>query len=180
MTAAQQATSESALEPTDRAPDADRLLGIYLADHRAAAAAGLKRVRRFADANEASFLGAAARDVSRQIEEDVATLQEIIDRLGYRASRWKIVAAQGAELLGQLKLNGRLRSYSPLSRLADLELLIAGIQTKESLWQTLGAIAEHRPALGRFDLDDLQRRALDQRMLLESHRAAAARAALAA
>jgi hypothetical protein len=179
MTASQEASPANASAPTDRAPDADRLLGIYLADHRAAAAAGRRRVKRFADSNATSFLGASARDVSRQIEEDVRTLDEIIDRLGYRASRWKIAAALTAEQLGQLKINGRLRRYSPLSRLADLELLIAAILTKESLWQTLTVVAEHRPELGRFDFDDLQRRALDQRMQLEAHRAATARAALA-
>jgi hypothetical protein len=151
--------------------DGDRLLRIYLADHRAGAEAGRARSQRFAAANASNFLTEPARDVCRQIEEDVGTLDEILDRVGCRASRWKLAVARTLELLGRLKPNGRLHSYSPLSRLIELELLIAGIQTKESLWQTLARVQQQRSELAGFDFDDLQRRALQQRLQLESRRA---------
>jgi hypothetical protein len=153
-------------------PDSARLLRIYLADHRAGAAAGQARASRFAAANADSVLADAARDVCHQIEDDVETLDEILARLGYRASRWKVIVARGAELAGRLKPNGRLRGYSPLSRVVELELLGAGIVAKESLWQTLAVVQRHRGELAGFDFDDLQHRAQQQRMQLEAHRTA--------
>lgn len=150
--------------------ESTRRLAIYLSDHRAGAAAGLKRAERFADANAGDFLGDSAAEVCRQIGEDVATLDEIISRLGCHANRLKNAVARGAELLGRLKPNGQLRGYSPLSRLVELELLIAGILTKESLWQSLAVVQHHRAELSRFDFDDLQRRAMQQRIELEAHR----------
>jgi hypothetical protein len=147
-----------------------RRLSIYLSDHRAGAEAGRARAKRFAVANRTSFLGDAASEVYDGIAADVRTLDEILVRLGYRPSRWKMILARAAELIGRLKPNGQLRGYSPLSRLIELELLIAGILTKESLWQTLAVVQQHRPELSEFDFGDLQRRALQQRMRLESRR----------
>jgi hypothetical protein len=148
----------------------DRLLRIYLADHRAGAAAGSARARRFAATNAGNFLGESAGEVRRQIDADVGTLDEIIDRFGYRPSRWKIGIARAVELAGRLKPNGRLRGDSPLTRLIELELLIAGILTKESLWQTLAEVQAERPELAGFDFDDLEHQAMQQRMQLEAHR----------
>jgi hypothetical protein len=150
--------------------DSDRRLAIYLADHRAAADAGLARAKRFMAANADGFLGDAALEVAREIEEDVGTLDDIVTRLGCRPSPWKILAARAIELIGRLKPNGQLRGYSPLSRLIELELLIAGILAKESLWQTLAVVQQHRSPLSGFDFDALERRAMQQRMLLEAHR----------
>jgi hypothetical protein len=152
-------------------PVSERRLRIYLSDHRAGAEAARARAKRFAAANETGFVGDAANEVYREIEADVRTLDEILDRLGYRPSRWKMTVARTAELIGRLKPNGQLRGYSPLSRLIELELLIAGILTKESLWQTLAVVRQRQSELSGFDFDDLQRRAMQQRMQLESHRA---------
>jgi hypothetical protein len=151
-------------------PGWNRRLQIYLADHRAGAEAGRARARRFAAANATSFLADAANEVHHEIEADVRTLEDILDRLGCRPSRWKMMLARGAEVVGRLKPNGQLRGYSPLSRLIELELLIAGILTKESLWRTLAVLQQRRPELSAFDFDDLQRRAMEQRILLEAHR----------
>jgi hypothetical protein len=152
-------------------PDSERRLRIYLSDHRAGAEAGRARAKRFAAANQTSFVSDAAHEVYREIEADVTTLDEILDRLGCQPSRWKMTVARTAEVIGRLKPNGQLRGYSPLSRLIELELLIAGILTKESLWQTMAVVQQWRSELSAFDFDDLQRRAMQQRMLLESHRA---------
>jgi hypothetical protein len=152
------------------AADADRLLRIYLSDHRAAAAAGAARAKRFAEANAETFLGAAAADVQHQIDADVDVLDDILDRLGCAPSWWKIMAARAVEVAGRLKLNGRLVGYSPLSRLIELEALVSGILAKESLWQTLALVQQRRSELNGFDFNDLQRRAMQQRMQLETHR----------
>jgi hypothetical protein len=170
-------SSATRSEPS-RAADNNRLLGIYLADHRAGAAAGLARAKRFSDANATTFLAETAANVCRAIEDDVQTLDEILHRLGCRPSQWKVFVARAAECVGRLKPNGRMRGYSPLSRLVELELLVAGILTKESLWRTLSVVQQGRSELAGFDFDDLQQRAMEQRMALESHQAATVEAAL--
>jgi hypothetical protein len=166
------ALTRAQVPASPRSPDSDRLLRIYLADHRAGAAAGQARARGFAAANADSIVADAAGDVCRQIEEDVETLDEVLARLGCRASRWKVIVARGAELVGRLKPNGRLRGYSPLSRVLELELLVAGIVAKESLWQTLALVQRLRGELTGFDFDDLRHRARQQRTELEAHRTA--------
>ena len=153
-----------------RSGDGERLLGIYLDDHRAGAAAGLALARRFATANAATFLADTADEVCGQIAEDVRTLDDVFDRLGHRSRRWKQVVARAAELLGRLKANGFLRHYSPLSRMVEIEMLSAGILTKQSLWESLAVVAEHRPELHGIDFGELQRRAQQQRRLLSHHR----------
>ena len=85
---------------------------------------------------------------------------------------------RAAEFVGRLKPNGRLRGDSPLSRLVELELLCAGILTKESLWRTLGVVQQHRPEFAGFEFEDLQRLAMEQRMQLEAHRVATVKEAL--
>ena len=163
---------------TSRSADSDRLLRIYLADHRAGAAAGLARAKRFAAANAVSFLADDAAAVCRAIEHDVNVLDEIIDRLECRPSRSKMLIARAAEFIGRLKPNGKLRGYSPLSRLIELEMLVAGIRTKESLWRSLSVLQQGRSDLAGFDFDDLQRRARDQCTQLEAHRGATVEEAL--
>jgi hypothetical protein len=57
-------------------------------------------------------------------------------RLGIRINPVKIGLAVGAERLGRLKLNGRLGTYSPLSRFMELDVLAMGIEGKKLLWTT--------------------------------------------
>jgi hypothetical protein len=83
-----------------------------------------------------------------------------------------------AELVGRLKLNGRLTSYSPTSRLLEIEALLAGIDAKRSLWRALDAAGISPPP--GVDFARLADRAEDQRRRLLPHHAAAARIALAA
>jgi hypothetical protein len=165
-------SASSSSSASSRSADSDRLLHIYLNDHRAGAAAGLARAKRFAAANATSFLAEDAAAVCRAIEDDVGTLEEIAHRLGCRPSRGKMFLARAAEFVGRLKTNGRLRGYSPLSRLVEVEVLSAGLLTKESLWRTLGVIQQGRPELAGIDFGELQRRAVEQRAQLEAHREA--------
>src|SRR5690606_12289594 len=78
-------------------------------------------------ANDGTPLGTALRRVAKGIAEDVATFEQIMDRLEVRRSRLKPLLAMAAERLGRLKPNGRLREYSPLSRFTELDLLALGI-----------------------------------------------------
>jgi hypothetical protein len=57
------------------------------------------------------------------------------------------LAAWTGEKAGRLKLNGHLFTYSPLSRLEELELLALSVPRKRTLWQTLHLLAQQKPRL---------------------------------
>jgi hypothetical protein len=154
---------------------ARRLLAIYLNDHLAGATVGVELARRTARANAGTALGMfLAESLVPEITEDRATLERLMDALGVRRSKPKVLAAWTAEKVGRLKLNGELRRYSPLSRLLELEGLAAGIELKRGLWL---ALADGPPTDG-FDFGRLAERATSQRSQLEEHRRAAAVLAL--
>src|ERR1700712_745093 len=97
--------------------------------------------RRSQRNNSGTELGEALGRVSAGIAEDVETFQRIMRRLGIPMNPVKIGFAVGAERLGRLKLNGRLGTYSPLSRFVELDFLAMGIEGKKQLWATLRDLA---------------------------------------
>jgi hypothetical protein len=102
----------------------------------------------------------------------------MMDRLGLRRSPVKPAAAIAAERVGRLKLNGRWRGYSPLSRFVELDFLAMGIEGKKTLWRNLRDYAGLRERLPDVDFDGLIERAQSQRDDIERQREASARAAL--
>jgi hypothetical protein len=72
-----------------------------------------------------------------------------------------------AERLGRLKLNGRLFTRSPLSRIVELETLLVGIRGKEALWTALRAADA---TLQGVDLDALIESARTQAEQVDEHR----------
>jgi len=100
--------------------------------------------------------------------------------LGADISPAKPALAWVAEKAGRLKLNGRLRGYSPLSRLIELEGLETGVAAKRSLWQSLAGAFAGDARLEQFDLDALVARAEQQLVATREQRLTAAREALAA
>jgi hypothetical protein len=149
----------------------DRYLPIYLNDHLAGATLGVEVARRALRANGDGELGDFLRWLVPQLVEDRAALVAILREHG-RQSLPKLAAAWAAEKVGRLKPNGHLTTYSPLSRLVELEGLRSGIEAKSALWHALDAA-------GVADVRRLIERAVEQRDRLEPHRLAAARAALA-
>lgn len=155
----------------------DRLLEIYLADHAAAATAGAALARRAARSNATNEYGSFLGRLSVAIEEDRGSLRQIIAQLDFHESRSKATAAWVAEKVGRLKLNGRLREYSPLSRVLELEALSVGIAGKLALWESLQARADGDERLSGAGLEVLADRARQQRAEVEQHRSQAARQA---
>jgi len=109
------------------ADDPGTLLRIYLNDHLAGSALGLALARRTLRNNREGELGEFLRRLVREIEEDRATLLEVMRALGVPRNPVKEPAARMLEIVGRLKLNGRLRGYSPLSRALELEGLRLGV-----------------------------------------------------
>jgi hypothetical protein len=142
-------------------PEAERLLAIYLNDHLAGATLGVQLARRLRRSNEGDpEFGPELAAICAEIEADRETLRTAMDRLGVVQGRLKPAVAWFAERLGRLKPNGRLRGYSPLSRLAELEMLQVGIAAKRRLWLALDRAQLDR--LGSLDLPGLAERAAEQ------------------
>jgi hypothetical protein len=154
-----------------------RLLAIYLNDHRAGAAGGVELARRARSSNRGTRWGEALETVCAEIEADLATLEQVMEDLGVKRNVAKIAAAWSAERVGRLKPNGRLRGYSPLSRMLELEMLHIGITGKMELWRALEATLASR--LTQFDLPGLIERAESQRTTVERLRIEAAAEAFA-
>jgi hypothetical protein len=154
-----------------------QLLPIYLNDHLAGSTAGVELARRLRASNEDDEeFGPALAEICAEVESDRETLKAVMDRLGVGQGRLKPAAAVVGERLGRLKLNGRLRGYSPLSRLDELELLQLGVVGKRRLWRAL----EHTHAedLSGFELGALAERATSQLRRLEALHLKAASLAL--
>jgi hypothetical protein len=155
----------------------ERLLYIYLADHRAGSGGGVSLAKRIARENAGTELGREIDDIARAIEEDQAKLTSIMHQVGARRRRWREAGAALGERLARLKPNGRLFRYSPLSRVLELEGLIMGVTGKLQLWRSLldarGDDSRSDPA----EIERLRERAEDQRRRLEQLHAQAARQA---
>ena len=154
------------LTPADR----ERLLRVYLDDHRAGAAGGVALARRMLEANQDNFLTATMREVSDEIERDRQLLDDVIERLGYSPNRLKIVMGAAGAWIARLKANGYVSRYSPLSRLEEFEMLTAGIMSKASLWRCCELALAGRSEVTDVDFDALRRSAEDQRARLEAYR----------
>lgn len=155
------------------------LLAIYMNDQLAAGVVWRELARRSAQNNKETEAGQTIATVADEIAEDVATFAGIMDRLGFRKNRVKLRLAMLAERLGRLKLNGRLTSYSPLSRFTELDTLAMGIEGKKILWENLRDSASLGERLEEIDFDGLIERAGRQRDRLEPIRREAGREALA-
>jgi hypothetical protein len=149
-------------------------LAIYLNDHLAGATGGVELARRASASNRGhKTFGQPLDRVCEEIEEDRATLQEVIDRFGFSESHVKTAAAWVAEKLGRLKLNGRLRGYSPLSRVLELEGMLIGITGKMALWETLAEVGGVERL--EIDFERMSARAAEQRSVVDDlHRLATA------
>lgn len=148
----------------------DRYLGIYLNDHLAGAIAGTELAKRAAKKNQGSELGRFLTQLATEIEEDRASLEAIMARLGVKRNLPKDAAAWLSEKVGRLKLNGQLVGYSPLSKLVELEGLALGVNGKQALWKALKEVSSADQRIDGSEIDRLIERALSQAINLEERR----------
>jgi hypothetical protein len=150
------------------------LLGIYLNDHLAGATAGVDLARRLTR-NEGEWAGNGKLErIAEEIEQDRATLLEIMASLGEPVRRVEMWAGWAAEKAGRFKLNGRVVARSPLSRLMELEAMRLGVEGKVAGWRTLRARATVDSRLDADKLDELITNGRSQITRLERLRSRAA------
>jgi hypothetical protein len=157
-----------------------KLLGIYMNDHLAGATVGMELSRRARSSNKGSAYGDVLERIAKEIEEDREVLQDLMSRLEVKRDHAKVAVGWVGEKFGRLKPNGRLLSYSPLSRLVELEALSLGIAGKVSLWEALKEVAAEDSRLDAAELGRLADRAERQRKEVWQLRQRAAREAFTA
>ena len=144
---------------------ADKYLSIYLNDHAAVFTALRNVAARSQRANRGTDLGDYLGGVVEELETARRELARIMDELGVRRSPFKTAAAWAAEKIGRLKLNGHLVSYSPLSRVLELEGLLAGTGIERWTWAALGPLtaSDLSPLVHRAERrsEELARRHID-------------------
>ena len=138
-------------------------LSVYLNDHLAGATACATLANR-----------AVGGAIAAEIEEDRATLTEIMDRLGVRQDRVKVALGWAAVQAARLRFAAELLGHAPLSRLEQVEALALGVEGKLALWQALRRTHDADPRLDGVDLGELISRARSQRRRLERLRMRAA------
>ncbi len=154
-------------------------LETYLQDHRAGAEMGSDLARRLADENMGTPYEDFLVGLAQEIDHDVATLEDLMGRFGVSRSVMKTAGAKIGEKIARLKPNDQLAGYSPLSRVLELEGLLAGVQGKLALWDSLAQIAPHEERLDEAEIAALQKKAERQLADLREHHAIAAREAFA-
>jgi hypothetical protein len=147
-----------------------KYLSIYLNDHLAGATIGVELSKRAASTNEGTEYGAFLSELSHEIAEDRAALERVMERLDVKKDRVKTTGAYIGEKFGRLKPNAHLTSYSPLSRVIELEGLALGVTGKLALWKALLAIADQDDRLDAEELQTLAARAEAQQRGLDEHR----------
>lgn len=150
------------------------LLHIYLQDHLAGATFGCELVERCRRRNERSAFGAPLAELVDEIAADRETLIAVMRRLGADRSKVKVSAAWVLEKAHRLKPNGRLFSYTPLARVAELESLSIGIAGKRALWRALENVTGPGHQLEGYDFAALGAQAEDQLRRVERLRLEAA------
>jgi hypothetical protein len=144
-----------------------KYLAVYLNDHLAGATAGHELAKRAASSNEGTEYGDYLAEVEHEIAEDRAALIRLMERFEIKQDRVKTTGAYIGEKLGRLKPNAHLTSYSPLSRVVELEFLKLGVAGKGSLWRALLEVEAEDDRLDRDELTALAERADAQREALE-------------
>ena len=147
-------------------------LVLYLDDHLAGAAAGLRLAERLARDDH------RLDEVRRQISEDRATLYAMLRRFGAGPSVVKPIGARIVELASRVRLGRRSGPTGPVNLLLQLEALSMGIEGKRHLWRSLLEIVSIEPRLDAAELSELAGRADHQLLLVEALRLSVAVAAL--
>ena len=155
-----------------------RPLEVYLNDHLAGATGACEVARnateKYATTPHRDFL----KQFLLEVEEDRATLEELIRTIGGTPNPLKQAGAWIMEKVSRVKLSPGGTGSEEMSVLLTLETLCIGVEGKICLWTSLMEIAGEMEVLGTIDFDQLIGRARSQRDGLERERLAAARAAL--
>lgn len=159
---------------------AHRPIDVYLNDHLAGATFGADLARQLEARTEGTAFQPEMSRLAGEIEADLDTLTDLMERLGATRNPGKRAAAWVAEKASRLKLTGVSSGNDEIGTFLSIEALSLGVEGKAALWTTLRELRGHYPQLASSNLDDLIQRAQRQRQILETERIAAAKRSLSA
>ena len=157
---------------------AHRPIDVYLNDHLAGATFGADLARQLEARTEGTDFQPEMTRLAAEIEADLDTLTDLMERIGATRNPSKQVTAWVAEKASRLKLTGLTSGNDELGTFLSIEALSLGVEGKASLWTTLRELRGRYPELLSTDLDELLQRAQRQRQVLEAERLAGARRSL--
>ena len=153
-------------------------LETYLSDHLGGATAGVELSKKISSEYAQTPFGPFLAELAQEIEQDKATLEELMERLGIERSPVKEATSWVAEKATRLKLSDVMTGDPDLKRLLEFEMLSLGIEGKASMWRALIEVNPSYVELAATDLPGLAKRAENQRANLENHRLQVANRAL--
>jgi len=113
------------------------MISIYLNDHLAIMSAESELIQRTARANPATPLSECLWEIFTELRQKKDAVASAIGQRGGQVSLIKQNAAWLLEKLGRLKFNGSVATYSDLSRVVELEALIASTEARRIMWDVL-------------------------------------------
>ncbi|HVE76535.1 MAG TPA: hypothetical protein VND22_07190 [Actinomycetota bacterium] len=117
--------------------ETEKYLRIYLSDHLALLTGEIELAKRSQGSNKGNSFGSFLTMYLQTLEEEKRLIKQLA--VSKRAgSSVKQVALWGAEKMGRLKLNGKLSSYSELSRVLEVEGLIMAAKARQQFWESVG------------------------------------------
>lgn len=150
----------------------------YLNDHLAGAVAGSELANKISSEYSNTSFGPFLAELAHEIDQDKATLEGLMQRLGVEQSAIKQLAGWVGEKLTRVKLSEAVTADQHLKRLLEFEALSLGIEGKLAMWRALAEVSDSNAELAASDLVTLAKRAESQRATLEDHRHQIARQAL--
>lgn len=153
----------------------DKNLGVYLNDHLAGSVAALELLDAL---SRVEGLNAFAAQMRTAISADRDELELLMRRLSITIGTAKRAVSWLTERAAEWKIALESIGAEPLKRLELLEALALGVDGKQTLWRTLGAITTLDSTLAVLDYRRLEQRAVEQRRDIEAQRLKAAEEAL--
>lgn len=145
-------------------------LSSYLNDHLAGSVGALELLDRLIEVYQGKPLEGFFKDLRSEIDADQETLKELIESLGEKESAVRKAGAWIAEKLSRAKIRLSETREEEMGLFLALEGLVLGINGKRLLWRALAAASETVPRLRGPDYVTLEKRALEQRDLVETKR----------
>lgn len=141
-------------------------LKIYLNDHLAASVAGIQMAKHCLKNSQDPVLSKFLSDFLKQVTEEQNLLKKIIIYLEDTQTPLKRMAAWIFEKMAHLKLN-YFQSNAEVSRLLELEGLLAGVHAKLDMWRVVERLSISSPQFPNYPYESLIERVKKQLRSLE-------------
>jgi hypothetical protein len=155
-------------------------LAIYLNDHLAGSVAAIEMIEHLITVHQGTPVGQFCKALNSDINSDQAELRQLMRSLEVKESTVRKAGAWLAEKFSRPKLGPSHDGPDAVGLFEALESLRLGINGKESLWRTLKAVRESWPQMNAFDLERLEKRAIEQGERVDTRRLDVARQILTA